>query len=476
MEIYFDETGKNNEFRVGGLVILYPDEKTATDFSSAMRDGGIVWGWHRDDPWEPLPLKWLPKSSSAGRNPSLIKNTLAELQRLATDKIQVAAFSLGSPLGRGHSAWSGPDQMFRALLRDSIEMLLFEWIPRCLPNTNPEVGIYVATRRIPGSGTDLLSISRNFGLELLNQDEAPYTPNVRVLKVKDKDTIRKFLQDNPDENLAYVMHWGNLQLYIATGGKDEAKRRELENLGFENVKKLTAYSFIFDHLHPILAEVLGERPPETKRPTIAAGLGVRLKYYHHRNDLTPHQLPRQIHYASDWVIANPDLVPFEWRRGFWENRDEEFRHLLQACRNAERSGGAVDAVIEWSRASDNWRKRPIVWPSAGHDRPIIGKWAGERVADCLRRLKGEDFLRICERLHLESREQPVVSHAGAAKAPKPAPPSGKSQESQEVATEPKVGTRKGLANRLFVGRLNWDTTDDSLAQPLSDSAPSLRPK
>lgn len=423
LEIYFDETERNGEFRVGGLVVVYPDVAAAESFASTMQACCVQWGYHRDNPCElDAPPEYLRKEQRSDNRK--VREVWATLARAAEQaNVDIAVFALGCDDVKGQVPWGKKqDHLFRGLVRDSIELLLFEWIPRFLVDSTPEVAIFVATRMLVRNDqdglkdTDLLHASRNFGFGLRTfrvSQERPVAQNVMFINgVQDLNVLQSALKSVPNgDKIAYQQGVTVRtpdpvkvdRLLLDTSQMSKAHKTRAKAAGFTGMQEhLEAFSFGFDDAHPILAEALGQRHKDVKWPTIVSAMGVQLVYYR-ENWLIPHQLPRQIHYAADWVLANPSLTPREWRQdGVWEKRDLHFQHLLNACRSAQSPDGAVKALLDWVQAKHDW------------NRPIVG-WAADRLVSCLPSVSGSDFVRLCARLRdlkmpQASAAQPTAVH------------------------------------------------------------------
>jgi hypothetical protein len=398
VEFYFDETGTPGaaNFQVGGLAILYPNAAAASEFSAALRDAGLFWGWDRDNPWEacstvhrPLRKLFEMKRTYRDKWEGVVKSHLGKLVKLAaTANLWIAQFSLTWPTGASASMpWGGPDQIYRALLRDAIEVLLFDWLPTMIEGKNFDVGVYVATRRWDAreSILELLSCSRIFGVSLREESSRYDPPDFKVFDGAAPDFGDIAAKVATAEHAYAGRDNSNLQLFVAahcvppgisTPGRD--------------CNDLLAFSFTFDDVHPLLSDIATERSDTSLlEDRLFFAAGVKLTYYTRayqtESKATPHQLPRQVHYAADWLVGNTELMPLKARQTielFSETRDQAFLSLLNASRLADWPGREAEALQSFYMALRE--KRPM--------RQLVAP----RLAACARRLVGRDFVRLCE--------------------------------------------------------------------------------
>lgn len=396
LEFYFDETGdpRSPGFAVGGLAVLYPNHESAVKFSEELRNRGLVWGWDRDKPWKasprnPLLKTYVHKKRYRKNWKPPFSSTLLKVKALAdAHKLEIATFSLAWPGRNLESMHCGaPDYLYRTLLKDTIEILLYEWRQEHCNADDVDVGIYVATRRIPETDPrrSLLTHARRYGLTLREEKDKNARPRISVLT---GDTnIQSVFAEVARYDHAYCRDGAFLKLFMYD--KDSPASIHSE---FRQCEEVLAFSFSHDGVHPLLSDIATERRDKSQLESITCAAAVKLTYYSGSyqtvSKATPHQLPRQIHYVADWVLGNSSLTPEKWLAStFSEVRDQGFMSLLRSCRFAENPGREIDALLEFHRAGRI-------------DRPLR-RLALPRASKCASRLSGEQFIRFSERLSSE---------------------------------------------------------------------------
>jgi len=378
-ELYLDESGdatRGQAMGVGGLAVVYPSEESVADFSQVLRDAGLAWGLHRDNPWEERPRTRMKKAS--GVADSAIGSGLERLYSLAKDNdLHVGAFHLTMKAGKfGLLSASGPDFVFRLLVRSMIELFLFDWLPHTADKLGRPVdaAIFAAQRVLFGGKqvSSLISAHNKFGIMVR---EAPWSKECGLVKLS---------QEAMREN------WPALKENIAvlTDGSGVANSNDAAVTGTPS-KNLIGYSFGSDSVYPLVTETFALRGQER---TIHAALAVALTYYDQNRRVLATQLPRQIHYAADWIASKPDLVPDAlWENGHRGLVDKEFEHLTLASRACDRPRTGEIALIEWERA----RLRRSQQTSNR------SRWVSERLSRCPGLLTGDQFVALAGAIQLE---------------------------------------------------------------------------
>jgi hypothetical protein len=309
VEIYLDEASLaiRRDFVVGGVALVYEAEGVAERLNERMIQDGLVWG-PSDIRERPKPRACLPKEFN-----DLDDLNKRVLNRVARILEELGVLPVGFCLKRGPAVPTSDslnlaspaclDNVYRRLVLEALEVLLFEVLP-CLLSEKPfRCAVYAATRirtQPRGAGGEEWSeLPRRYGVNVI-------TP----------------LEGGP--------------------------------LFFQSVRS--------DSVYPMVAEVLA-RHPESKAQVCAAR-GARLVYLNSDRGYSslPHrqELPRPAHFLADIVARfgpGPCGRPLKtWlERGFVGIADERFDCLLSACRHA-RAGRHVDALLAAAAASkiDPW--------------------------------------------------------------------------------------------------------------------------
>jgi hypothetical protein len=143
---------------------------------------------------------------------------------------------------------------------------------------------------------------------------------------------------------------------------------------------LMGYSFTFDDVFPLIGEIFARRGYQKK---VQRAVGVGFKYYDQSRQATPLQLPRQIHYAADYVLHDLAAVPRElWEKGFQDSVGDCFGHIVDASRAADDPARSAEALLAWSRVG-------------AVPQYSIARWVGPRVGQLASDLTGEQFRQTC---------------------------------------------------------------------------------
>jgi hypothetical protein len=342
-EIYFDEgdTVAESTFRVAGLVVFGDDETQVAQFNESMVEQGLVWGSTDIAPWPATSL--LSKRMKTNYEFKIFE-PVGRLGKVAGLEPAIAFSLKVSPTleWRDSNDLTNPaclDNLYRSLVLQTLETLLFEVLPARMKQENPHFrcGIFLANRtryESPGDASadwdqdDQLSLARRYGVKI-KLDEA--------------------------ENKFY----------------------------FNSVRS--------DAVYPIVSQVLALMPEADIKVVSARGS----KLFYRREDRYPESLPRPAHLLADLAVRfskEPDLL---WQHpslerwfdnGFIATADEQFVSILEACRLA-RAGMHVEAVLEAHKAlTVSPNKRPLEW------------WARPRIARSVDSLSGPDFTELCSRL------------------------------------------------------------------------------
>jgi hypothetical protein len=346
VEVYVEESGSGDALAVGGLVAVYPSAKAASEFSSVLRGAGILWGKDCDAPFLPAPTTYLTKASSA-RDSEGVRNILRHVADLATQHgVSLAAFMLGPVKIEKDEflLWRGPDALYRHLLGQAIETLLFDWLPdRALAKAGSPLHLYAATRLLAGNGQDLILLQRKFGVDL--RDFSDRRQNDGFCRILTPEELAAQWQTGSDK-IGFLNVPGNRDLVAVM----PVARDNFARIPGGEQAKIRAYSFSFDDFYPIIRETFAQR---ARSLPVARAVGVGFSYYGgFSRVLKPHQLPRQIHYAADYVVSRPDACPEAWwQDGFREQADERFNRLVEVSRALDQ-GDSPRALLAWSRYSD----------------------------------------------------------------------------------------------------------------------------
>jgi hypothetical protein len=385
IEIYVDESGHAGPggkatLTVGGLVIAYPDHATPAALSDSLRASGLQWGQDCDDPGAALPVNPVRKAYQSGYpTPSReIQKGLSRIDAVSrTLGARVGAFALSADAvwDAGLLSWSSPDTMYRLLLSQALELLLFDWMSWKGFAEIP-VHIYVATRLLAGSTRELIATQRHYGLNLRKSREA--RPDGDAFEIDDPSFRHLWNGDTPD--VGFVHEAGRPVKVTwrspSSLGPDAPNRHRLFASG------LLAFSFSSDHVHPIVNELFRRR--HTSRQ-VARALGVTLEYFPVVRDRPAHQLPRQIHYAADWVVSKRECVPPAWwENGFHDRSDDALLHVLECSRALDRERGLVEALRQWHVLAAPAPPRST--------RRYVGSRLSQRLAD----MTSAEFQQLCD--------------------------------------------------------------------------------
>lgn len=320
--------------RVGGLMVVYPNKNAADAFSAMMHSHvpKLVWGY---DETRVQTLSDEPLGKDMDE--SVIRDHLLSLAKLADlHGVHVHAFVLEasqSSIGIATRAKTPCDYLYRELLRLALESLLFLWPYARQQNTNLQIDL--ATRADEGNQDWARQMTERFGVFSFQIDRPPY--------------------------------W-------------------------------IALTLRHDDARPIVESLLAQRH---RRISMPGAKGVTLNYYvRSGKQWTPGRqpnkgdpLPRQLHYAADWVVGYPDCVPYEWWvDGVREEADMDYDRLLCSSRLAD-EGKCVESLSEWGRVFEMRRAQEY----------SIARWVQDDLIQCARELtlKGGDFVRLCEMLPVQ---------------------------------------------------------------------------
>lgn len=389
IEVYIDESRDEEQLSVGGLIVSYPSEDAATRFYQLLDDNNIRWGWHRDSPWSVPASSFLDKASNIDSHK--IASVLNDVETIALEnQIYISACRLGQlQISKAQDSMvQAPDYYYRSLLRLLLETLLLDWVQ--VPEDSDEnvrVAIFAGTRVLfdhsqsfKNSPQNFIDLERAFGrtiIELNKECTEAKEPVWNTLRTAEAFVVPdKFKKDEmQDKPAAFLANGAALFL-------DENSKAG------RTPKELMTYSFAFSEVYPIVLEVLGSR--RARNIDIVMARGVRLLYGKHNTNLTPNQLPRQIHYAADYVASRPEQVPnIWWKRGFRDVANEKFHHWMNASYYADDRNTVVESILEWSSTRAH----------RGVSKYSIARWIRTRLADCERKMAGDEFIRLCKLLH-----------------------------------------------------------------------------
>jgi hypothetical protein len=313
-----------------------------------------------------------------------LQDDLRKVAQLAErEKIQIAAFSLqGQQYAPSRSDPFGPDHVYRSLLRDNLELLFYDWLPHTVSPAPSTVAVHVATRVLgdgSASGPELLSLARRFGLGIRLRNVAAKVP--WGLSFLDCSSASFSGSDLAGID-AYVLVTLETRLVLIIDDKAlSALPPSLSCIPRQPVTDLQVFSFSHEDVHPLVTEVFSRRP-HRQPPHVIEAKGVRLEYGSAPN-LTPHQLPRPIHFVADWVISKPSLIPKTWLKlGFQRVQNNALLQTLQTSRLVDEPGSFIRAATLWCRKSPE------------NDAAEAG--IREKLQAGLNRMTGIEFVRFCQ--------------------------------------------------------------------------------
>ncbi len=376
VEIYFEESGHASgasTLTVGGLIAVYPTAGAARDLSRALRAKGYNWGADCDDPFVPAPSVPKRKAYFARGETSDpdVRTGLTEIDVLTRSLgITVTAFEVSAKAitEPGLLSWQGPDAVYRLLLSQALELFLFDWLPaRQLAHV--PVNVFVGTRMIADSVAALLGAQRRFGVDLrLTSDVS----RQRAYQISPQALPSMWDPDKHD--IGFSRGQGTTMALTATA--------TLQNAGTKAVG-LLAYGFSSDDVYPIVTDMFRRR--QSSR-SVEKAIGVFLAY-HDGVPVQEHRrfaLPRQIHYAADWVVSKRHCVPDHWwSNGFREPSNDRLQDILRCSRAVDEHGRTVDAI----------RLFGVI--GAGGERDVsAARFVGPRVGQRAQAMSGEQFIRL----------------------------------------------------------------------------------
>jgi hypothetical protein len=344
IEIYLDESRQSSEqdFRVGGLALIFDSENAAADFNQEVVSNSLTWG----------PTDLTPTPGSVGFDKSSMpwidyqEKVFGVADSLLQPRGGVAvAFSLSRPADVDWSEQgdlTNPaclDNLYRQLCIRSLEVLIYEVIPNALGQSVPwfSCAVYAATRIRTKSDADSesswVTFPERFGVNL-------------------------------------------------------------EDFWDQQGNKISAFTSVgADSVYPMVSEVRSLYPQADIR--IVAARGGKLTYGLGRRVLR-RELPRPAHYLADLIVRFSGIgtalnkIPTlsRWlERGFTSNAGERFASSLQACRYS-REGRHVEAVLkayETARSGQGGGVEP---------------WARPRLSHSAAALSGRDFVDVSNRLQV----------------------------------------------------------------------------
>lgn len=309
VEIYVDESRKveEKEFRVGGLAIIYQSEDDAAEFNKGMLDE-LIWG---PTDLEPNPFR-VTLQKELGPWEKYQSTVFGPIAKMLNDMgARPVGFCLVRPpeirWDRDALDLASPwclDNLYRNLVLQALEVLLFEVIPQHLRTRQFRCGVYLATRARTESDEDDPEM----------WDKLPYRYGVRVFEEGGSRWFWSIQSDSVHPIVAEIRaldHDQNLQVVAARGGRLFYGKREL----YKEMLPRPAH-FIAD---PVIRFC--------------------------KND----GALRGQHSLGKWL-----------ERGFVSVADHHFHSLLEACRHA-RAGRYVDALLAAAKASrvEQWAKPRI---------------------------------------------------------------------------------------------------------------------
>jgi len=340
VEIYLDESGAPGDptFRVGGVSLLYENKEAAERFNREMLNRSLVWGPTEIDP---APRGYtIPKEKiSWDEYQTRVFEPVEKLLQTASRQ-QALAFCLVCPPGipwQNANELTSPwcmDNLYRALVLQSLEVLLYETIPECLGGATPsfDCAVYVATRARAQSDVD-----------------------------------------SP-------VDWPQL-----------VNRYGIRMLRFENGEGFVSVGA--DSVYPMVAQVLSLNQPGNFK--IVAARGGKLRYGIGGQSLYENELPRPAHFLADLAVRfanNPKALTRQptlqmWlSRGFLTTASERFDCLLNSCRQA-RAGRHLDAVLGACKSGQ-----------VETGKIELDRWARQRISQSVDAMSGRDFAEFCRQL------------------------------------------------------------------------------
>lgn len=376
-EVYIDESFVEREqpkkLIVSGLVVGYGSADEPAQFSQELESEGLVWGFDRDSPWQSSrPTRWLRKRPERTE----VVARIAEMAGRRGMQLGVCRLTRPDPgLMAAQAVYQKPDYEYRRVLKTLMEVLYFDWGPAGGLGSAAEVSFHAATRVVvvvnEAAAKRLILLSRKFGLGLAMQDSRG--PAWRVL---DKNDLVRLHQrhrevNTGDEEAGFLRDGRTLVLGTL--------RSQCERLRIGHVihGKLQGYSLSSEDLFALMGEACADRG-RAWPPNFGELKGAMLLYYDKsvanpglHGLLSPHSLPRQLHYLSDWTATIPfDALPDEMRQLSTEDAaDGDFFKALDAARAAAGVGSEIDAIailgeLQWQKRCAERSAIPMIARSA----------------------------------------------------------------------------------------------------------------
>jgi hypothetical protein len=373
ISIYVDESGRpgsSEPFAVGGLILIAPNGDRLAKLDRELLARDLVWGLASGSPpvteQGPIPKHFLEK------NPQDYRDPLARLDELFEElSIDIAAFALVdrgtrvvAPAGLSDILDERQiDNLYRAMLAESLEAVLFDVIPEWGRATL--VATHVATRE-----------------------------NV-TMERKRRDELR--------EKFGIVF---------------SAPRQA--NVDGSSVTVYPYYSLGHSEVYPIVARVLSKRPNAGGSVPVEIARGVTLhdfgqlsefrdsgdqkKQERYKKWVTDKINPRpdQIHYLADWLVrlARRESVPrtaAKWfSRGFLQDRNPAFASWLEAGRAADR-GDYLEAAAEIARSRATTER---------FSECAFARWTRAHIATWMKGITGPELMTLCHRIDAVNRARP----------------------------------------------------------------------
>jgi hypothetical protein len=385
-ELYVDETGQPVD-HVGGCIMFYEDVKRGPKKAYvALRDENLIWGASREETQEDV------KNRFDGTIATLLKAKDVDNQsldqrmkktcRTLNDVGPFAGCVLRIPNGgQPVSLPGGPDLRYREVAATLIELFLYDWLPVMadVAHRSLTAGVFVATRLWPPPDlTTLINCQWNFGCELQAHSVDPGKKG----RVTNADVVA--LAAVPLEERSAVGYFPPpndfTNCLVPAGSRGPIPDVQKRQVFGRTMGPSSAYEIVVG---------IARQRIQNANVVYASGVTLRDGPREHK-DHGP-LLPRQIHYASDDLMAVVRRPPVLQRwlhsrlldSGFYATANEHVLTLLRASR----------AIDDEDRLPEAVSLLRTIWDDA--DLKAATNWVAARAANRFETMDGHDFMQIC---------------------------------------------------------------------------------
>jgi len=403
-DLYIDESGDPDKpvDHVGGCAVIYSDaESSPNQVFQALRDSKLIWGASRE---ETDPRGTLTKAALVKNNAELdlrMKNTVATVGALCP----IVGCVLRIPQEfEPVRLPGGPDLRYRQVASTLIEFFLYDWLPIIAEAAHRSftVGIFVATRMWNTDLRTLIEAQWTYGCELQAfrkpRGKDPGPPNADLVCLHDIPLVEQrhvgFLPPPNKERYCLIP--------VGSRGKRTSEQQRW-------VKARTMPPF---GAYEIVSGLVRQRSQDAQ---VISANGVTLRDGDWQERDEGPFLPRQVHYASDDLLAvlRRPTISAGWSRdpflksGFYATEVEQMETLLKASR-------ATDSV---SRLPEAINLLWTIWDVT--ELKALSRLVAARAAGQFEVMDGHAFLELVNLRMLSVKNAPV----GASNiASQPSPP------------------------------------------------------